>query len=495
MKFRPRIPPLTFPDNCNDGSRCLVLINYPGYAHDSLLKFIHYGEGIDYDLVIYTCCIVAGNTWPLEMIGQPRNITRADGGKLSYVYLSLSRKPNVQNAVICPNNSILTKRSYFLHNIEGDIHYPFMANFNHWIFPHDDIPPPWQAIPVFRHLSNELLDNWAITISRNETCRITNSYTPLERAHIIPSSEHEWYRVNAMHFYSGANIDALENSLTLRKDVHHLWDKKMGIILFPRQHEGTYHLVSHAFKTCPASNMEVEQQYHNLECQELYNVRREYLFARFAWSIFHGDTVTLHKSKKGVYRLLLSVEDVEYPKAKVEDVSFTGQIPLRSLFYANLPDLGQPSKKRSLSRADKNSRGYYCISDQIIHLERDSNNSDTIDNETTNMGIRGYYFIGDQIIHLDNDTESVLSNAVDIDDNRRIGRKRQRSESFGSESTPLSQSLITVSSGGWTDSSVANPFVLKPEKNVGSKDHGDVTGSIAIPKYQVAMHNAESVQH
>ncbi|KAI1651125.1 uncharacterized protein F4817DRAFT_311953 [Daldinia loculata] len=166
---------------------------------------------------------------------------------------------------------------------------------------------------------------------------------------------------------------------------------------------------------------------------------------------------------------------------------------------------GPPSKKRSLFRTYKNSRGYYFIGDQIIHLEHNENdededsensedNEDTEDNEdnedneddeianknlrrfysignrivfvepdkesensqTAKKNLRTYYSIGNRIIFLDNDDKSVSSSAFDT----RTGRKRQRSASFDGESTPpLSQSLITLSSGGRSNNAAANPFV------------------------------------
>ncbi|KAI0111743.1 hypothetical protein F4814DRAFT_423465 [Daldinia grandis] len=117
MSIRSRLPPITFPHYYRSSERT-VFVNHPGYGnkYDPLLQFVYYGEGVDYDLVIYASCVVVGNAWPLETMGQPRSTTRLDGGKLNYVYLSLSEKPNVQEAVTRPENGILTDSSYFLHN-------------------------------------------------------------------------------------------------------------------------------------------------------------------------------------------------------------------------------------------------------------------------------------------------------------------------------------------------------------------------------------------
>ncbi|KAI2778998.1 hypothetical protein F4815DRAFT_222234 [Daldinia loculata] len=369
MDIRPKLPRITSSPNLIS-SQYTFVVKHPGYGNedDPLLQFVHFDEGLDYDLVIYACCIVAGNAWPLEMKNQKRIDKRPDGGKLGYVYLSRSKKPNEQEAIARPNN----------------VHYPFTPTFDHWIFPHGDLPPPWQKVAISQPACTAGLsdDSRQATLTRDQTCRITNSYTALERAHIIPSSANRWYRANAMGLYTGPmGIDSMENSMALRRDVHHLWDKNMEIILLPKERENKYHLVSHALKPTRVTFKEIKKQYHNLECQDLYEIRREYLFARFAWSIFHANTVTIHKAGKGPYKLLLSVEDAMYPQTQVKD-ALPGQIPLPSLPRTDLPDSGPPSKKRSLSRSNKN-RHYYSVDDQIIDLNPYSNTYTTRTTRTT----------------------------------------------------------------------------------------------------------------
>ncbi|KAI0111744.1 hypothetical protein F4814DRAFT_423466 [Daldinia grandis] len=331
-------------------------------------------------------------------------------------------------------------------------------------------------------------DTRAATLNRDVTCRITNSYTPLERAHIIPSNENPWFKANAMGFYTGpGRIDSLHNSIALRKDVHYLWDK-METIPFPKKRADIYYLVSHAFKTCRASDLEIEQLYHNRECQELYDVSREFLFARFAWSIFRANTITLHTAEPGPFTLLLSAKGTKYPQAKVEEVMLASQIPLPTLPHSDPPDSGSPSEKRSLSRTSRN-RWYYSVDNQIQYLDSDG------DDKPAKKDVYWYYSIDNQIVYLDSDGDSLSYGAVDTDDDsKRVGRKRRRSDSSGSESTPpFSQSLITVSSGGQSNSIIASPLVAKAEKEVVSDGDCDVTNSTTMSNYQVAMRNVEGV--
>ncbi|KAI0111454.1 hypothetical protein F4814DRAFT_422529 [Daldinia grandis] len=420
MSIRTRLPsPVSFPKGYSPPERSLF-VKHPGYGnkYDPLLQFTHYGQGVDYELVIYACCVVAGNAWPLEMMGQTRNSTRPDGGKLTYAYLSLSEKPNPQAAITCPTNNILTGSIYFLHTTEPNLRYPFTPSFDHWVFPHEDLPPPWKNVDI----SPMPLDNstWLdgdarpAALSRDVTCRISKSHMALECAYIIPTSENPWFKANCMGLYAGAaKIGSLQNSIILRKDVHHLWDINKEIILFPKRRGDTYHMVCHAFKTSRTGHFEIEELYHNRECQILYGISREYLFARFAWSIFRANTVTLLNGKEGPFTVLLSIGSARYPETKAKEFKLTRQIPpLPTLPHFGTPELEEPSEKRSLSRSNEKSRWYYSFDNQIEYLDA---NEDT-------------------------DEDTVSCSAVGTDDDERVGRKPRR---CGSESpSPLSQSFI-----------------------------------------------------
>ncbi|KAI1463979.1 uncharacterized protein F4812DRAFT_444077, partial [Daldinia caldariorum] len=139
-------PATRFPPTHPDGEE------HPFYdgKYGALLQFGHYGEGVDYEPVIYACCVVMGNAWPLEMMGHTRIDSRLDGGLLTYAYLSLSNTPDTKQAIgLREHGGILREPIYILHNLEGGVYYyPFTPSFDHSVFPHDDIPPPWQCVQI-----------------------------------------------------------------------------------------------------------------------------------------------------------------------------------------------------------------------------------------------------------------------------------------------------------------------------------------------------------
>ncbi|KAI1661740.1 hypothetical protein F4813DRAFT_345606 [Daldinia decipiens] len=492
MSLRARLTsPATRPTNYTL-EEATVYINHPGYEnrYGSLLQFFRRGPGIEYDLVLYACCVVAGNPWPREM-QQGRTIqAQADGKPPSYAYLSLYRDPD-KPAISRPDNGILTELSYFLHVTDRGVQYPITPAFEHWVFPHGDIPPPWQGLDISPLLDDDISsvddDSRASAMSRDITCRITKSHIGLEQAHIIPHAEDPWFRLNYMGFYAtGQEVDNLKNTILLRADVHKIWDKN-EIILIPKKHENTYHLVSHAFKTKRGGHFEIEELYHNRECQELRGIRREYLFARFAWAIFNSRTVTLLNGKRGPFNILLSVSGEDKPRAEARTYTLISQIPHATLPYFNQPNSSRSSsKKRSRSQANDHLGWYHSIGDNEIEYV------DNGDGGRASKSVGWYYSIGDnQVEYVDDDDDggSALCSAVGTDeDSGRIGRKRRRSGSFGSKSPPpLSQSLITVSSGGRSDSTVANPLDAEVETESGLEDSKDV----ALPDGQDILRNRE----
>ncbi|KAI8956438.1 hypothetical protein F5Y11DRAFT_353827 [Daldinia sp. FL1419] len=509
MSLRSPLPgPLPYPNDYNQPERT-IYIRHPHYSnkYGPLLQFSHYGQGVDYELVIYACCVVMGNAWPLEMMGHTRIDSRRDGGHITYAYLSFSSTPNVEEAIgIHEHSNLLTEQIYFLHNLDGDEYYPFTPTFDHWVFPHDDIPPPWQCVEIsgdFKELMFEK-DISAETIYRDKSCRITKSFVALESAHIIPSSEEPWFIANCMGLETGhAGINCVQNLMALRKDVHHLWDKNMELILFPRlRHRDICCLISHAFKTRRVSHYEIEQAYHNRECQELRGIGRRFLFARFAWSIFRANTIKLTSAGFRELKVLVSGATPTYPEVNIQSITSLRELPDPTQPHYKRPPSGSrgASKKRARSKADTGDKANdsdedyegppwrYTFDNEIEYLDHD------------NVGSNGSgkfrpwrYTVDNEIEYLDHDDVSsnrsselrpwryTVDNKVEYlsmdDDNSRIGRKRRRSGSVGSQSPPpLLQSFLTVSSGGRSDSTAADTYVTKPDLETGSKSSFDIIG-------------------
>jgi hypothetical protein len=104
--------------------------------------------------------------------------------------------------------------------------YPIIPMFRHWPFPHSRTPAPWKDAPIEERLAHKPAKQ------RDVTRRATNHRESTESAHIIPTSEKDWFGVNNMDKYSiwdsrrGQDVvNGYENVMLLGEDVHTLWDR------------------------------------------------------------------------------------------------------------------------------------------------------------------------------------------------------------------------------------------------------------------------------
>ena len=106
-------------------------------------------------------------------------------------------------------------------------------------------------------------------------------------AHIIPSSETEWYNKSGLGLSYGsdavegtaldAGIDNNDNLVQLRSDLHHAWDRKKFTFVPKQTEKDGSKVVLHCW------DEEMATGYHNIPLQGF--VRREFLLARFAWTL------------------------------------------------------------------------------------------------------------------------------------------------------------------------------------------------------------------
>lgn len=188
-------------------------------------------------------------------------------------------------------------------------------------------------------------------------------------------------------------IDDISNAILLRSDIHTLFDQKRFVIV-PKADTFVIHVLA------SGTSLELVNCYHNVMLQPLTGVATEYLFARFAWSIFAYSTPFL---MDGLARtLLLYVDDevkvVEYSREQCrqlisgsksrsqsprkrqrdriqpqpeDDEEFRGRKRRRSLGLSSLDSLGGLSTDRGESQSETDievntkqvgtSNGYGCI--------------------------------------------------------------------------------------------------------------------------------------
>jgi hypothetical protein len=174
--------------------------------------------------------------------------------------------------------------------------YPIFPSFDHWAFPHGKLPSVWKLdIPrAAEHPTPRQSTLNEAILSRDIRCRITNHIEGTECAHLVPRSESLWFQQNLMSLYGkqprpGCEpVDNPRNAILLRSDIHTSFDyKRFAFVPKPKLAEcstGSVAYVTHIF--CSPEPHELTALYHNVAVQPLTGVAPEYLFARFAWTIF-----------------------------------------------------------------------------------------------------------------------------------------------------------------------------------------------------------------
>ncbi|KAI0835339.1 hypothetical protein F5Y06DRAFT_299757 [Hypoxylon sp. FL0890] len=434
-EFDPPVPIPQEDDNRDPSDSLIPSINiyHPGYSkeYSPLLRFLALDDGgIDYDLVYYACHVITGNVY-LEEEQTTSDTVRNEEASSPKSYLAESSDVLTATPLIRPPDGILRKKTYYFHvRTDSEDPYPIIPTFSHWMFPHGKLPRPWRSLRIYpipyskiRVLPKASSD---ATHTRDESCRISRSFCALEQAHIIPKAADPWFIGNNMSQYSSnpsaiPEIDELSNTLLLRLDIHRMLDKK-ELTLFPKLQDGEYKMVTHILRTQLQYFFEQESLYHNRKCQKFFGVMREFLFARFAWSLFHSSILRIFESKAGPI------------KVRVREPGGLGDTPVittmavRSVSQLPIPfsdekedqgsEAGSTSKKRS--RSGRNTR---CF--------------------------RYFDVAKEQMVYSFDDTDESGSEDITDDEELHRGRKIRRRDSFNNNSTPS----LSPSSASSVDSS------------------------------------------
>ncbi|KAI2464944.1 hypothetical protein F4781DRAFT_411023 [Annulohypoxylon bovei var. microspora] len=358
-----------------------VSIYHPGYSgYFPLLYFPALDDnGIDYNLAYLACCILVGNTWP-------RNGNGAD-----CPYLAESADPNAPH-VSCPSDHVLRRSSYYLFVPAcPEAQYPVTPNFSNWVFPHDGLPEIWRdlevlPVPWYKVQNMPRIISEAVA-QRDECCRITQAFCGNQHAHIIPRSVKIWFPLNDMMRYSADRgsrpaLDDIANGMLLRSDVHHMLDQS-ELLMFPKYTGNKYELVLHVLHSRTRYLFEQRAMYHNRKLHHIYGVSREFLFARFAWSIFQDDTLRIFQTPRSPFEILIREPSVpgEDPKIATKHANSATQVTEIAPSFAEAR-----GKKRSRGTVDEEEcRWEYsvrkermvCLTDEEEEYDEDSEDNDT----------------------------------------------------------------------------------------------------------------------
>ncbi|KAI0533552.1 hypothetical protein GGR58DRAFT_486156 [Xylaria digitata] len=180
--------------------------------------------------------------------------------------------------------------------------YPIVPSFTDWQFPHGKLPKEWQQ----PHSPPDHKD----TDPETDRCFLTDIRIGLEKSHLIPSAQLEWFNRNEMGDYceisTTNDINDPANKMLLMANIHWAFDRPLFVIV-PKPSSGfsgsdsptstslptsknkpqQYAFVTHVISTVPEAR-DFTDLCHNRSMQPKYfnMLRREFLFARFAWALF-----------------------------------------------------------------------------------------------------------------------------------------------------------------------------------------------------------------
>lgn len=321
-----------------DGPVHRITFHHPGYplGQDVLLEldgFDHENGGLHVGTALTACGVVAGNRW--------------DG------YFTETR---LGPPLRLEPDQLLKGRHYFFHlpcpdEVQGPTttqpyRYPVWPSFRYWLFPHDDLPPLWQAQaasdpPQSAPLGQVSSSNSGLAvIHRDGSCRVSFHRGYVERAHLVPKSEAGWFNANNMSRYSQNDLlatnqitDDVNNAITLRSDIHACFDEK-NFVIIPKQSRHTIHFWR--------STAELGRLYHNTATELHPNISRPLLFARFAYAIF-PHTITFFGN--GPARTVcVPTADADSVRAEIQ---ILGMPELQKLLMPTPTPSGSPKKRKA----------------------------------------------------------------------------------------------------------------------------------------------------
>lgn len=247
---------------------------HPGYDDRSkqsvllrLQAFDRENGGLHFGTALTACRIVAGNS-------KNGFFTRQrDGPKIDL-------QPD----------ELLRHQKYYFYNPDVEIKmYPVYKSFRDWSFPHDDFPAEWSAMNTADTQDDNAPPSssgmTAYVSARDKSCRVSGRRGAdyYESAHLVPRAEADWFQTNGMGEYNLSQtllgewmVDDVRNAIALRRDIHSAFDDRKFVIV-PKQSRWVVHFLG--------QTNSLGDDFHNTHI-ELKGVSPQFLYARFAWTIF-----------------------------------------------------------------------------------------------------------------------------------------------------------------------------------------------------------------
>lgn len=198
----------------------------------------------------------------------------------------------------------------------------------------------------------------ALPRSSPPRCVLSNHAYSISKAHLIPSANIEWFRINNMKQYEDEQqsqrfINNTNNIVPIRYDLHTAWDAHAFAFL-PKQNQ----FVAHILAVRTQSSREFAADWHNRLVQKnaFESVAKQYMFAKFAQAIFMLLKPFIAYSPVGRYVARLRGTAGNMDKHSVQKEWLTGKT-LEDLYSdggSRRASASSSSRKRSRSQASAN---------------------------------------------------------------------------------------------------------------------------------------------
>ncbi|KAI1406800.1 hypothetical protein F5Y13DRAFT_176313 [Hypoxylon sp. FL1857] len=339
----------------------LIEIYHPGYTPPAPLILLRaYDDGaLLYSMVYVICCIILGNQWADDEGYDASNGTGP----------FLSASSDAKAARFTPEDRIVPAGRYYLHypGYKKKKPYPIVPHFNHWKFP-DTLPISWRALRP--NVPAPVPSTSGTNVSRPRTpsaydsdrtpCPLTGQVTTLESSHILPQTTKTFIKNNDMRrFLSSDKSKATHlnpsNKIYFREDVHTLWDAN-ALVFVPKpdsSNENRSRLVCHVLNPpgkSVDSDLEIHTLYHNIPILQIRNPL-EFLFARFAWSLFTSSVIVLFADDDGKTKYSVLLRDGKKDKLS-EAMRPVASLPRLLSKATGINTKAVAGEKRGLDEAD-----------------------------------------------------------------------------------------------------------------------------------------------
>ena len=371
LQLRKAPPPQHAEPTIAEKPNYTIFFKHPGYSdeYDQNILFIlfaidHPSGGLHYGTAFDACAIVAGNAWNGHFRetrdGTIVNMAR-DGllmGKTYYFYVPGNHGDG-------PDSSP-----------EAALRYPVFPTFQHWSFPHEDLPQHWIAkssesdsrpLPTPSGLSGYIR-------ARDNCCIVTGYEDYVEKAHLCPKQEFPWFISNGMGKYNdnrdlsgGWLMDDRTNAVLLRQDLHSSFDDRKFVVV-PTVSGWIVHFLEWTKDQGP--------MYHNTPVSIHAGVSPSFLLARFAWAIFPLMRNFLDQGLSRKLRLRVELED----GSMVKETKAVSGDELRKI---SNPPKQNKRKARSATNVENDDEGPPPSNYSLLSSPKDTPSKNSSSNSST----------------------------------------------------------------------------------------------------------------